>query len=440
MPKPITAHGFRGMNNLPGMPAKFLDDERRITPSFVLNANVLDEGVILPRGGFQKLLSLSGAHSLADGCSIVLCVATGAAGGPALFRIEAERATEIVPVSGPSRCPMEYVEVGSRIFMSNGYWQGIYNLPDARIMEWGLPLPPAPAITQAEGDLPPGTYKVCYTRFEAPDRLSGNGPVTEISWEGGAAGIRLLDMPSDVLAWITQPNGSEFFLAPVEAGGYITSPYYTQPLPTFEVAPPPPLTCLTLAFGRLWGACGKKVYYSNEFQFEHFRSGSYLPVPEDVVLIAPVNSGLFVNSRTSTWLFKGTTPEKMAMEHLGEGAIPGTLAWAMVEGGAYEPKRARSLCPMWVSPKGAVLGKDSGHLVHLNQERLRINVMSRGAGFHRMINGVVPQTVFSLYGSPREDFDEELQTLFARGRIYIPAPGELQTSGGITIGGEGEYS
>jgi hypothetical protein len=64
--------------------------------------------------------------------------------------------------------------------------------------------------------------------------------------------------------------------------------------------------------------------------------------------------------------------------------------------------------------------------------------MSRGAGFHRFRDGV-PQTVISLYGSTRGEFDENLHEIFERGRIYIPAPIEHRVYGGIIIGGEGEY-
>ena len=107
--------------------------------------------------------------------------------------------------------------------------------------------------------------------------------------------------------------------------------------------------------------------------------------------------------------------------------------------GAYEPKQSRTLCPVWASPQGILVAKHNGHVVHITENRLKINALSRGAGFHRFLNGVVPQTVISLYGSAKGEFDENLHVIFERGRLYIPAPLELRVSGGITIGGEGEY-
>jgi len=437
MARQLVAYGFNGMSNLKKSPGYFLDDTKRATPQVVLNADVFDDGAVVLRGCYRKLINLPGAHSL-WGESPNLCVATGAAGSPSLFRVEAVSARELCQVSGPDRARMDFAEVDGRVYAANGYWQGVYDLGQDLVHGWGLSLPLAPDITQVEGDLPPGIYKLCYTRFEALNRVGGNGPVAEISWVGGTAGIQLTDLPDDVLVWITQPNGAEFYLALVVAGK-ITTPYYTQPLPTFGVEPPPPLTSLAFAHGRVWGASGKKVCYSDEFMYENFRSGGYFPFLEDITLIAPVNEGLFISSFDNTWFLKGTVPAKMTLEDVGGGAIPGTLTWTMMEGGAYEPKQSRTLCPVWMSPQGAIIGKHNGHLIHITENRLKINAMSRGAGFRRLLQGVIQQTVISLYGSTKGDFDADLHDIFERGRIYIPAPLEHQVYGGVIIGGEGEY-
>ena len=76
--KPITAYGFKGMNNLPEAAAKLLDRERQITPQVILNADVTDGAVILARGGYVLTKALTGCHSVAgeeSGLSVMLCVA-----------------------------------------------------------------------------------------------------------------------------------------------------------------------------------------------------------------------------------------------------------------------------------------------------------------------------------------------------------------------------
>lgn len=51
--KTIKALGFNGMANIKLSPASLMDDNRRITPRFVLNARVLDDGRVVRRGAPQ---------------------------------------------------------------------------------------------------------------------------------------------------------------------------------------------------------------------------------------------------------------------------------------------------------------------------------------------------------------------------------------------------
>jgi hypothetical protein len=86
MPKPITAIGFRGMNNLEQSPGIFLDDAKRITPKIALNVEVLDGGKLVRRQGYKLEIALPGVHSLwAD--SVMLAVANGI-----LYRIDGSTA------------------------------------------------------------------------------------------------------------------------------------------------------------------------------------------------------------------------------------------------------------------------------------------------------------------------------------------------------------
>ena len=323
MARELVAYGFNGMNNLKKSPGYFIDDTKKATPQVVLNADVLDDGAVILRKGYRKLFSLPGAHSLWSELA-TLCVATGAAGS-SLFKVEADSAREIGPISGPTRSRMDYVGIDGRVYASNGFWKGIYNLSEDRVHGWGLPLPLAPNITQAEGDLPPGIYKVCYTHFEAPNRIGGNGPEVEISWEGGTAGIQLTDLPGNVLVWITQPNGSEFYLAPVEAGGYIRTPYYAQPLPTFGVEPPPPMSALVFAHGRIWGANGKKVFYSDEFMYENFRAGAYFPFLQDDHPYRPHQRGIICQLPLQYLAFEGNDPRQDVPGRSGRRRHPRNL-------------------------------------------------------------------------------------------------------------------
>ncbi len=447
--KPITAYGFKGMNNLPEFAAKLLDRERQITPQIVLNADATDGGVLQVRGGYKLTKALTNLHSLAGeevGLSVMLCVADGVTWPQALYRVEGTVATELCEVTGP-RVQVNYVEINNVIYASNPYWKGTYDLLVGTAGAWGVPLPPAPAIALVVGDLPPGAYSLCYTNVVG-DRLGGNGPLVKIRWEGGAQGILLRNLPAGALCWITQPNGKELFLAPIYGGVVSVQLPDFHPLESFMVQPPPGFTHFVYAFGRIWGALGKKVYYSDPFQYEWFRPANFLPFLEDVVLLAPTTDGIFVSSLANTWYLEGTEPgggdtsamlrKKMNVRRVGNGAIPGTLTMvqvpANIAGGAQTSDLFAQLSkmptPVWMSPTGFVCGTHGGNLTYLTENRMNLQPRSLGSSLYRTINGI-PQVISSLYGLPTGE--DSLEEFFTRGQIYIPAPVEIVGSVGIAI-------
>lgn len=417
MGKPITAYGFKGMNNFPRAAAKLLDDERQLTPSIVLNADVGDGGVVQRRGGYRQTADLADCHSLWAGI-VMLCASEGAACPQALFRVEGAQALELCEIPGP-QAQVSFEEINNQIYASNSYWPGIiYDLATETVRSWGVSIPPAPDIGLVAGDLPPGAYLLCYTNVEGGLCLGGNGPLIQVAWEGMSRGIELQNRPSGALCWMTQPNGKNLFLTPL-AGEVVTgqSPLL-QPLSTFSVNRPPGFSHFIFAFGRIWGTRGRKILYSDPHQYDWFRTASFLPFLEDMVLLAPVTGGIFANSLRSTWFLEGTDPAKMNLTRIGDGAVPGTLVMAQVEGGGFEISRklAQLPSPVWMSRQGVVVGTHSGHLVHLTEASVRLRPRTRGAGLYRVQNGV-PQVLISLYG-PGQDGDADTLRIFEEGKIF----------------------
>ena len=355
-----------------------------------------------------------------------------------LWHVEGQVATELCEVAGPQAI-VNYVEINNVIYASNPYWRATYDLATGAVSSWGVPLPPAPNITLVEGDLPPGTYSLCYTNVIG-NRLGGNGPLIKIKWEGGAQGILLRNLPAGALCWITQPNGEKLFLAPVSGGVVSAQSPWMKPLPSFMVQPPPGFMHFVYAFGRIWGARGKQVFYSDPHQYEWFRPANFLPFLEDVVLIAPTTAGLFVNSLANTWFVEGTEPAKMRSRWAGNGAVPGTLAMvqvpANIAGGAQTndlfAQLSKMPTPVWMSPTGFVVGTHGGNLTYLTENRLNLQPRSLGASLYRILNGI-PQIISSLHGLP--EGEDSLEEFFTRGRMYIPAPVQVVGSGGIEISG-----
>jgi len=411
MPKDIKGLGFRGMNNLPGMPGKLLDDERRITPKVTLNVEVTDGGVLRRRSGYKLKLPLSEPHSLWAG-SVMLYVADGF-----LYRVEGLQTTVLGAIPGPP-ARMNYKEINNLVYLSTPYWNGVYDVLSQELRPWGMVLPGVPDLSMVAGDLPPGQYSLCYTRAE-DGRLSGNGPLAQISWEGGTQGIRLNNLPTGGQCWITNPNGKTLFLATVVSG--VISGQTINPLPNFMVTPPPPFNHFAHAFGWMWGISESKLLYSEPFQYEWFKVANYIPFIEEPVMVAPVDEGIFVNSLKSTWFLDGTTPGEMAMRRIGDGAIPGTLTYAQmpgaVVGGGYEISRRQSQLPspIWMGPNGFVVGTRTGHLVHLTEARLKVNPRNQGASICYVKDGI-PRVIVSMSGIQANE-DAELSSIFDAGAL-----------------------
>ena len=405
------------MNNLEQAPGILLDDAKRITPRIALNVEVRDGGKLVRRKGYALSIPLPGAHSLWSG-SIMLVVAAGI-----LYRVNGNAAVSIGTVSGP-QATVCYVELDNLIYMATPTWEAVYDLLDDSMSSWGLSLPPAPIVTPVAGDMPPGTYTLCYTAADAAGggRISGNGPLCRLSWEGATQGIRLDNLPTGALCWITHPNGTDLFLATV-VGGVVTgqAPRIT-PLPTFAVEPPSGFSHFSQAFGRMWGCKGKNLVYSDPFMYDWFRTPNYKPFPEEVFMVAPVTGGIFVNSKGSTWFLDGTDPAKMVLKRIGDGAVPGTLVYAempgAVVGGGYEMSRRLSQLPspVWIGAHGYVIGTQTGHLVHLTESRLRMSVRARGAGFFRVKDGV-PQIITAMSGTQTNGGDPALSEIIELGAI-----------------------
>jgi hypothetical protein len=418
--KTITAFGFNGMNNLVRPPGYLVDDKRRITPRFVLNADVLDGGAVQRRSGYTHINRLANCHSLWAG-SVMLCVADNSPA--ALWRIEGTQATPLAEVSGPS-APLNYEEINNQVFISNPYWAAIYDLQADEIFTWGLPLPGLPETTLIDGDLPPGRYSIAYTRVNG-DRIGGNGPIRQVAWEGVTQGIQLHNLGADEVAWITQPNGGKLFLAGVDGMDRITGLPSVRPLESQGIIPPPGFSHFRQAHGRIWGANGHHLYYSEPGRYEWFRRGKYLPFLEDLVMVAPYAGGMYVHSRTSTWCLDGTDPAKMTSKRVGDGAVPGTLTYAPVPaglaGGAVTSQVFANLSkmptPVWLSPSGFVVGTHGGNLTNLTSSNVNISVRPQGAALTREVHGL-PQIIVSMSGAPVAEDPEITEIRRNSGRLF----------------------
>lgn len=385
MAKTIKMNRFTGMNNIKESEGLFVERGGVAEPRIILNADVSEAGRLIQRDGTTKIIPLTDGHSEWAGATCHLVM-----DGTTLKRISGETATTILDIGGLV-APMHYAEVADKVYISNKYYNGIFDPETDAISAWGIPLPVGPVISWTPGNLPVGRYKVTFTQNPtAPgDDMSGNGPISQIvlNSEGG---ISISNRPANAVVWCTDPNGDKFFK--VGETDRIVTATSVEPLRSFLCSPPPFMEHIVHAFGRMWGLRDNFLYYSESFHLDWWRLGdNRIKFATNGTMIAKVKTGLFVGCEDRTKFLLGTEPEKMEERDVGAGAVPGTLSYCndIIELGdtISPPEKKHNSVPVWVSQEGIVAGNPAGRLFSLSQQKVKFAPGNVGASLYRKKDG-----------------------------------------------------
>lgn len=379
---PIDINAFSGMNNVKSS-ENFFSAEGVAEPKIILNADVDITSRLVVREGMTKVISLANAHSLWAGLSCMLCVANNV-----LYRITQNTAVSM----GTINCkddPLSFIEIEGLVYFSNANCQGIFDPAVNAVRSWGNVPPVGPMLLTGSGSLLPGVYNVTMT-FVDTDGVTGTGPITtiELTTEGG---IQVLNRPTGAIVWCTDVN--EYIFYRIGETSKITDIPTVEPCPSLMCSPPPHLTNLCYAFGRVWGSSGKTIYYSQPFKPAWFRlTANRFEFSSNVTLIAKVSTGLFIGMKDKTIFLEGTEPEKMQQIDAGAGSVSGTLAYcnnvpylADVLG---TQEKGYVDVPIWVTAEGIVVGNANGRLFNLTKNKLKFGTPDKGASLYRNQNGV----------------------------------------------------
>jgi hypothetical protein len=380
----ININGFSGANNVKTSEA-FFSKKGIVEPRVILNADVDVTGALVQRGGQTLFWTLPGAHSLWAGTTCMLCSAAGA-----LYRNVGGVAVNVGTVAGPAKYPLSYAEVDDVVYISSPYWQGVFDPSSNSISAWGVAVPPGPMLLAGDGNLPAGTYQVTMTNVTNGE-LSGSGPISSITLTA-EGGVQILNRPSGALVWVTDTREGIFYRVG-ETSKVVNLPT-VEPLLSFMCSPPPFLTNLCYAFGRMWGSVGNEVYYSEPYRLGLFRTdANKFSFDDDVTMIAKVPTGLFIGMAGCTRFLAGTVPETMVESDAGSGVVKGSLAYcnnmpylADVLGTAA---KVINDVPVWLSDDGFVAGNISGRIFNLTKDRIKMGVPDRGASLYRNLDGVI---------------------------------------------------
>lgn len=372
---------FTGMNNVKES-GSLLVGRGVAEPRVILNADVTEQGRIVKRDGQEKIISFTNGHSMWSGATCILAM-----DGTTLKRIVGGTATEIEDLGGMVT-PMYYAEVSDKVYYSNEFVNGVFDPDTDSVSDWGITLPVGPVVTAGNGNLPAGTYHVTFTQTSGDD-ISGNGPISKITLTS-EGGISISNRPSGAVVWCTDPNGDQFYRIG-ETDTIVNIPT-VEPLPSMFCSPPPFVKHLTHAFGRMWGAVGNILYYSEPFHLDWWKLGSsYFEFATNITMVAKVDTGLFIGCEDRTYCLLGTTPEEMHQLDVGAGAVPGTLTYChdIIELGdtISPPEKKHRSVPVWLSLTGIVAGNRVGRLFSLSHGKIRFVPGRKGASLYRNKDG-----------------------------------------------------
>lgn len=269
------------------------------------------------------------------------------------------------------------------VFFSDGIVsKKIYS--DGSISNWGIAPPSKVPILSQGGKYGSGQYQACYTFVAATGAESGPSPVVSALSGGKLSGL-LTSQDNQVVAkriYITEPNGSTFFLAgevlPGAAAFSIPSGYTSgRPIATMGKTNPLPGTIIKSANGRMFIASGPNVWYTDEWStdlisiseetegVDRFNCWSF---PSDVTMLEFVEGGAWLVA-DKTYFISGKNPNQAEPLIISENT-------AVKYTSRIDPETGNAL---WMSDEGIFEGRSGGQFNKPQAVNVAIDQATEGA-------------------------------------------------------------
>jgi hypothetical protein len=398
--KPVLLTGFRGVVNteaaerLQALPSR---DDPLVDLADAVNVDIDDTGRISRRGG-QTMLIPGSAHSLwADG-EHCLFVQDGT-----MYRLDRDMVPAAVAL-GLDELPMAYVGVGNRVYHSNGNVSAVYE--NGYVRSWGIDLKATGVSASATtGTLPAGAYLFAMTLLREDGQESGTGLAGRIDLPNNAGVEFGWEVPRDpslvrAVLYLTEADGETLFKA-MEADVTLGRAIYTGgpralPLATQWLDKPPSGQALALFKGRIYIASGEILFATTALSYEHCDLRDYRAIDGSrILLLAPVEGGLFVGTEQAIWFLGGASFADNALVRKLDGPpIPGTLVSGDLGDILGNEQMAGQRAVMFTTSQGVVLGLPDGSLMNLTVDTYRLPKATVGAAMLR--TGRMHQYLLSL--------------------------------------------
>lgn len=124
--------------------------------------------------------------------------------------------------------------------------------------------------------------------------------------------------------------------------------------------------------GRLLVVRGSCLYASEAMNYGlHSPRHGFVPFASRIIMLAPVEGGVFVGTRDGVTFLQGARPRDWKLQNTG-GLPPVMGSQAEIDGNTLSPgmELGGQRLVLWLAPKGYVLGTASGQLIELQADRM----------------------------------------------------------------------
>lgn len=163
------------------------------------NINIDDEGAVSSRDGYVQSLpfgNVTAAYSMSHN-RYGYIVSNGV-----LYRVNPDLST--IELGNVGTQPVQWLEVGTRVFMSTGFI-----IDNDVLIPWRVNPPNTPVITVVSGYLPAGQYQLLITKILPDGRESVSSDVIALNLSDDS-GIELTGI-AGCMVYMTDANGSAFY-------------------------------------------------------------------------------------------------------------------------------------------------------------------------------------------------------------------------------------
>lgn len=379
---------------LPTNGVDLLSDETGLSAGYVRRAENVD---ILRGGGFRRraghVLQSAGEgwHSLFSGKRGVLVGV-----GTELRSLDTQTFITALKADFGVDDPFDFVEYNGHTYVCNsgGLWWIPADSSEARRAGVALPNPLPNVRSVQQGALLPGRYAVAISRVdtrgeESPTRLFG---ILDLDGAVELSGLPI-EPGARYRVYLTPPDGDVLYLAAEFDAVFAT--FVVGEIPdgaqrtTQHLSPMPGGEFVRWHAGRLYVLSGDVLHFSQPLRphltdlrhdFIQFQNAKF---------VEPVSGGIFVGDDRGVWFLTGNEPGEFKFQQVSSAVAMRRSSLRLSS--SHLPRTLRlpeQECAVWLSTEGYMVGTESGQVIALHPDRVRLAATLEGRSRFVIRNGV----------------------------------------------------